>query len=84
MKRTQISLTRYERSLLDAEAAQTGKSIAALIRDAVRATYGESTSVSDDLTVIDASFGSWERRDEDGAAYVERLRSGARLRARNE
>jgi len=35
MQRTQISLTAEERQILDAEAARSGKSLSALIRDAV-------------------------------------------------
>ncbi len=80
MLRTQISLTSEERQLLDAEAARTGQSIAALIRAAVGAVYGSQRSLEDDLAAIRESAGTWQDRDVDGAAYVERLRSGRRLK----
>ncbi|HEY5224468.1 MAG TPA: CopG family transcriptional regulator [Microbacteriaceae bacterium] len=79
MQRTQISLTAEERRLLDAEAARTGRSISALIRDAVASSYGAGRDVLSDLATIDAAFGAWGKRDFDGGAYVERLRSGGRL-----
>jgi len=78
MLRTQISLTAEERHALDAEAARTGKSISALIRDAVERSYGTSRSSADDLNLMRQSFGSWTARHEDGASIVERLRSGSR------
>ncbi|MBM6622848.1 ribbon-helix-helix protein, CopG family [Micrococcaceae bacterium RIT802] len=68
MQRTQISLTAGERRTLDAEAARTGRSISALIRDA-----------ESDLQAIDAACGSWDERRLEGAAFVEGLRSGSRL-----
>lgn len=34
---------------------------------------------SADLEAIDSASGAWTGRDEDGVAYVERLRSGRRL-----
>jgi hypothetical protein len=83
MQRTQISLTAEERQALDAEAARTGKSLSALIRDAVEAVYGTSRSSADDLDLMRQSFGSWTDRKEDGASMVEGLRSGSRI-ARNE
>jgi hypothetical protein len=79
MQRTQISLTSEERQALDAESARTGKSLSALIREAVERSYGLSRSSDDDLDLMRQSFGSWSNRDEDGASTVERLRSGSRL-----
>ena len=79
MLRTQISLTAEGRRLLDAEAARTGRSISALIRDAVSNTYSPGRDADADLRAIDAALGAWDERDVDGAAYVERLRSGGRM-----
>lgn len=80
MQRTQISLTAEARQALDAEAARTGRSISALIRDAVTIVYGGARSTDDDLAAMRKARGAWKGRDTDGAAYVERLRSGSRLR----
>lgn len=79
MRRTQISLTEGDRRALDAEATRTGRSISALIRDAVAQVYGSGRDAEEDLQAIDAGVGAWADRDIDGAAYVERLRSRQRL-----
>lgn len=79
MLRTQISLTPEERRLLDEEAARTGRSISALIRDAVTRVYGTQQDADADIRLIEDAFGAWHDRDVDGAEYVERIRSGARL-----
>ena len=78
MKRTQISLTDEDRRLLDAAAASTGRSLSALIRDAVRARYGARPDL-DEEEVLSRAVGSWEDRDFDSAEHVDRLRSGRRL-----
>ena len=79
MQRTQISLTEEDRRLLDAESARTGKSLSALIRNAVAEVYGDQRDVAADILAIRSAAGAWRDRDEDGAAYVERLRSGRRI-----
>ncbi|MFT4123825.1 MAG: CopG family transcriptional regulator [Microbacteriaceae bacterium] len=80
MLRTQISLTEEDRSILDAESARTGRSISALIRDAVTQTYGFRRDAKKDAQAIDAALGAWCDRDVDGAEYVEGVRSGDWLR----
>ncbi|MBX3194011.1 MAG: ribbon-helix-helix protein, CopG family [Microbacteriaceae bacterium] len=79
MQRTQISLTAEERRLLDAEAARTGRSISALIRQAVSVVYGPVRDADADLEAIDSALGAWTERTLDGESYVESLRSGRRL-----
>ena len=79
LMRTQISLSSEERELLDAEAARTGRSISALIRDAVTRTYSPGRDAESDLRAIDAAFGVKSSTDADGKASVENLRSGGRL-----
>lgn len=79
MLRKQISLPAELKQLLDEESARTGKSMAALIREAVIAAYRPDRSVQDDLRAIDEAFGAWAGRDVDGAEYVRQLRSGKRL-----
>ena len=81
MQRTQISLTADERRALDEEAARTGRSISALIRDAVEIVYGTRRSSDDDLAAMREAFGSWTDREGDGADWVDARRSGRRLHA---
>jgi hypothetical protein len=78
--RTQISLTSEDRHALDAAAQRTGRSIAALIREAVQVVYGSERSSTDDLAAMRRAFGSWGARELDGAEWVDRLRSGSRLK----
>ena len=82
MLRTQISLTEDERKLLDRVAAKTGRSLAAVIRDAIKLAYGSEHSSEDDLAAMRRGFGAWQDRSGTGATYVRQLRSGRRLKHR--
>jgi len=53
--------------------------MSALIRDAIERVYGTERSTEDDLAAMRRGRGSWQDRDIDGAAWVDRLRTGARL-----
>ncbi|MGH2365097.1 MAG: ribbon-helix-helix protein, CopG family [Chloroflexota bacterium] len=79
MQRTQIALTDEERQALDAAVTRTGRSLSALIRDAVEKVYGSGRSTEGDLATMRQTFGSWRGPDRDGATWVERRRPGIRL-----
>lgn len=75
MRRTQIMLTESQYATLRDEAARTGHSLAELIRRTLDERYDAPSRV-ERLRLLDAAFGAWAGRDETGAAYVERVRSG--------
>jgi len=79
MIRTQISLSDAQKRRLDRESMRTGSSLAELIRRAVDRVYGDDVGTDAAIDAITAAAGAWSDRDEDGAAYVERIRSGRRI-----
>ena len=87
LKRTQVYLTREELDALDRQQRETGTTQSELIRRAVDREYlGRArASRAERLRVIRGAAGAWKDRDETGAAYVERVRSGrlARLHSRS-
>lgn len=78
LTRTQISLSEEERNVLEAVRSRTGRSMSALIRDAIRSTYGSSDSADRVRTALDSTFGvvTTNRSGED---LVDSVRSGRRL-----
>ena len=79
MQRTHISLTDGERRALDTEAARTGKSISALIRDAVESHYGTQSEDRGGFRVdAEGVRRMGGRGGTDAATWVEGLRSGGR------
>jgi Arc/MetJ family transcription regulator len=73
VSRTQIYLGEEELELLDQAAQATGASRSALIRRAVRESFGTTTK-ADKLQALRASAGSWKGRDFTGAEYVDATR----------
>jgi len=78
LTRTQISLSDDDRRVLDAAARRTGRSMSALIRDAIHTTYGRLEEPERIRTLIDMSFGVVEI-EVPGERLVDSLRSGQRL-----
>ena len=53
-----------------------------VIREAIKVAYGSEHSAQDDLAAMRRGFGAWQGCSTTGAAYVQRLRSGRRLKQR--
>jgi hypothetical protein len=83
MHRTQVTLTDAQYVRLRGESARSGLSLAELVRRALDERY-EAVSTPDRLRLLDSAFGAWTQREESGAEFVQRVRSGSarRLRAR--
>jgi predicted transcriptional regulator len=75
MNRTQIYLSDAEAKALEREARATGRTKSRLIRDAIDRVYLGGRAASELVRALEASAGAWSRR-EDGATYVEGIRSG--------
>jgi len=82
LHRTQITLTDSQYARLREESARSGRSLAELIRRALDERYGP-VSNSERLRLLDSAFGAWKHRGEDGAEFVERVRSGTARRLRS-
>ena len=80
VERTQIYLSKSQASALDREARRTGRTRSHLIREAIDQAYLPNPASERLLAALEASAGAWTRRKEDGEAYVDRIRSGDRLR----
>ncbi len=79
MHRTQITLTDSQYARLRDESAQSGHSLAELVRRALDERY-DDVSQADRLRLLDSAFGAWTHRSESGAEFVERVRSGTARR----
>jgi len=80
MERTQIYLSRDQSAALDREAKRTGTTRSHLIREAIEARYGTSPDAKRVREALRATAGLWSDRTETGQEYVERIRTGQRLR----
>jgi predicted transcriptional regulator len=81
MSRTQVYLGDEELELLDQAAQATGASRSALIRRAVRESFGAKTK-ADKIRALQASAGSWKGRSFTGAEYVDAIRGDLNDRLR--
>ncbi len=72
-----IPATDEQYARVRAESEQTGVGVAELVRRAVDTSY-RTVGRDERLAAIEAGFGAWidEAHDEDGAAYVARIRPG--------
>jgi hypothetical protein len=80
VERTQIYLSAEQAAALDREARRTGTTRSHLIREAIGRAYAADIKREEFLAALDASAGAWKGRSESGEEYVERIRSGDRLR----
>lgn len=84
VRRTQIYLSEDESEAIDREARRRGTTRSHLIREAVRVRYLERSDPKELQSRVVAAAGAWLRGDasdqESGEAYVERIRTGQRLR----
>lgn len=81
MIRTQVSFTEAQKRRLDRVSSATGLSMSEVLRRLVDEHLPKSEySREEFLAAIDAAHGAWKDRDFDGEEYVERMRTGRRLR----
>jgi len=80
VERTQIYLSKSQATALDREARRRGTTRSHLIREAIEQRYGTDLDLDNVKRVLDATAGLWSDRKETGEEYVERTRSGDRLR----
>ena len=81
MRRTQIYLSDEQGRALEQRSHAVGRTVSALIRDAIDETYGRrpASSHADRAETARRSAGAWTDRTESGAQYVRRLRGRKRL-----
>ena len=74
VSRTQVYLGEEELALLDRASEATGASRSALIRRAVRESFGATTTTAEKVRALRASAGSWKGRNFTGAEYIDAMR----------
>jgi predicted transcriptional regulator len=75
MERTQIYLSPEQAEALDREARRTGTTRSYLIREAITERYVLARNPEAIDRALRTSAGAWDGESEDGAAYVERVRT---------
>jgi hypothetical protein len=80
VERTQIYLSKEQATALDREARRRGTTRSHLIREAIEERYRSGRPRDDVLEVLKETAGIWKRRRGTGEEYVDRMRSGRRLR----
>jgi predicted transcriptional regulator len=82
MVRTQLYLDETLHRRLGRLAAQQGRTVSELVREAIARAYGADSA--DRLTTLDGITGLWEHRADlgDTRAYVKRLRKDTRRKRR--
>lgn len=80
VERTQIYLSKAQATALDREAHRRGTTRSHLIREAIEERYGSERDVEHVRRVLEATAGLWKDRKETGIEYVDRMRTGRRLR----
>jgi hypothetical protein len=68
--RTQITLEDQQYDRLRAESRRTGLALAELVRRAINQVYGTADPAAT-VQALEASFGTWRGRPDDGESYVE-------------
>jgi hypothetical protein len=82
LHRTQITLTDAQYASPRDESSSSGHSLAELVRHALDERYG-AISKTDRLRLLDSAFGAWADREQSGAEFVDRVRSGTARRLRS-
>ncbi len=80
VERTQIYLSKAQAAALDREALRRGTTRSHLIREAIEQSYATERDQERVDRVLESTAGLWKDRTETGAEYVDRIRTGDRLR----
>lgn len=80
VERTQIYLSKAQATALDREARRRGTTRSHLIREVIEERYGADLDLDHVKRVLKATAGLWSDRKETGEEYVEKIRTGRKLR----